>query len=281
MVAKFFNATALPTSYRFVLGVVLIVWASWGAAISMANEAAPLDAGFIAVERHLFGSEGTLGLGAFSVSSQVGGVRTDSDTPSAPAQLGEKFKAGLMSLILPGAGQYYNGHNTKAGVFLVAEFGVWCAYSVFNHQGSIRSDTYVQYAGIYAGTSGDYSDSYWQSVGRYLSSDEYNEGVLREERAYSEAEHELITGTDAWQWRSEEFQDNFRRLRVASNSAYSHRDFMLMFAVINRALSVIDAVTNAGKDDYLSMNVLGMNMAVEVSPSLVKPTTQLVFSRKF
>jgi hypothetical protein len=55
---------------------------------------------------------------------------------------------------------------------------------------------------------------------------------------------------------------------------------MILFALVNRAVAVYDAVTNA-VDDRLSANVLGFDVALEVSPSLQNPRTECVFSRRF
>ncbi len=280
-----FSNVAPPAANRWsLLLVLLLVPASLMPSVCRADEATLVGDTFTITELRLFGSSGdplAQALGRPSTQSDlIGGRREDPDRPSKPLNLGEKIKAGALSLFLPGAGQYYNGQRGKAGLFAAAELGIWGAYTVFHIQGHNRSQTYREYANIYAGTSGDHTDTYWQSVGRYLSSDEYNESVMREARAFQESDLQLITGNDQWQWRNEDLQLNYLHLRADANHAYDHRDFMVLFSIINRAVAVFDAVRNAASDG-LAANVLGMDVAVEVSPSLFDPTTTLVVSRGF
>ena len=140
----------------------------------------------------------------------------------------------------------------------------------------------AEWAGIYAGTSGDHENSYWQNVGHYMDSDAYNESRLREARALGESPTGMISSTDAWQWVNEDRRDSYSQIRADGNSAYDRRDFMIMFAVVNRAVSVVDAVLNAGKDDgVLETEVLGMNMELEMLPSFKDPGARWVVSRSF
>jgi len=115
-----------------------------------------------------------------------------------------------------------------------------------------------------------------------MDSDEYNESRLREARALEESPSGLVGSTDAWQWVNEDRKDSYSRIRADGNSAYDRRDFMILFAVVNRAVSVVDAVLNAGKDDgVLETEVLGMNMELEMLPSFKDPGARWVVSRSF
>jgi hypothetical protein len=202
--------------------------------------------------------------------------------PAGPANTGQKVKAGVLSAIFPGAGQFYNGDRKKGYIMGGIEVGIWTAYFVFDRQGDNRLDTSIEYAGIYAGTSGEHPDSYWQSVGRYMDSDAYNESVLREARALQEEPGGLVSGSDTWQWVNEDRRAGFATLRADANSAYDRRDFMLLFAVVNRAVSVVDAVLGAGQPDgKLEAEVMGLNMGVEMLPSLRDPGAQWTVSRRF
>jgi hypothetical protein len=138
------------------------------------------------------------------------------------------------------------------------------------------------WAGVYAGTSGSHPDSYWQSLGRYMDSDAYNEALLREARALGEPAPALIGGADAWQWVSDDRRQGYGTLRSEGNSAYDRRDFMILFAVVNRAVSVVDAVIGAGKrPGALETEVMGMDVGLEMIPSWRDPGARWVVSRSF
>lgn len=206
----------------------------------------------------------------------------EEEKESGPSSTGRKVKAGVFSALIPGVGQFYNHQNTKGFIMIGCEAAIWTCYFVFDSQGDNRLDTSIEYAGIYAGTSGGHHDSYWQSVGRYMDSDAYNEAQLREARALQEEPSNLISGSDAWQWVNEDRKYNFSKLRADANSAYDRRDFMILFAVVNRAISVVDAVLNAeAPDGKLDTEVMGMNLGVEMLPSLRNPGAQCVLSRRF
>ena len=179
---------------------------------------------------------------------------------------------------MPGAGQYYNGDRQKAYIMAGAEVAIWTAFFVFDKQGDNRMATAREFAGIYAGTSGSHPDTYWQNVGRYADSDAYNEGRYREARALQEPVSGLIAEADAWQWVNQERQLGYRDLRIAGNSAYDRRDFMILFSVVNRAFSVVDAVMGAGKE---KPELLGLDVEFDMVPSWRNPTARCVLSRGF
>jgi hypothetical protein len=199
-----------------------------------------------------------------------------------PSNTGKKVKAGLLSAIIPGAGQFYNQQKSKAYVMFGVEVAIWTAYFVFDAEGDDRMDSAAEWAGVYAGTSGEHNNTYWQNVGQYMDSDAYNEAVLREARALQEEPSGLVSGSDTWQWVNEDRRDGYASLRADGNSAYDRRDFMILFAVVNRAVSVVDAVLNAGKHDgLLETEVMGLNMELEMLPSFEDPGARWVVSRSF
>lgn len=206
----------------------------------------------------------------------------DDEEDSGPTNLGRKFKAGALSAVLPGAGQYYNGQKKKAFIMAGAEVAIWTAYFVFDAQGDSRMENAREYAGIYAGTQGDHEESYWQSVGRYMDNDVYNDSRLREARALQEEVSGLIDGSDSWQWVNDDRRQSFNKLRADGNSAYDRRDFMILFAVVNRGIAVVDAVFGAGsRPGAIETDVMGMKMGVEMLPHWQDPGARCVVSGSF
>ncbi len=208
-----------------------------------------------------------------------GGESRDAEGPSVS---GDKIKAGALSLILPGAGQFYNGDRGKAYLMAGIEAGIWTAYFVFDTQGDNRMGSAREYAGIYAGTGGDHPESYWQAVGRYLDSDAYEDYLRREARATGETAPADLPAGDTWQWVNGDRKYDYQKLRADANAAYDRRDFMILFAVVNRAVAVVDAVIGAGdKPGTVEAEVLGLNVSVGVVPSWRDPGARCAVSRSF
>ncbi len=293
------KANRIPRSGSAPTALVLGLLAVLAGTAALADTAQPAQA-FLRTELQvlgtsLSGSWRSVEITPYLVYGQIGGEGMDRkqeigaasepekpEGPAGPANTGQKVKAGVLSAIFPGAGQFYNGDRKKGYIMGGIEVGIWTAYFVFDRQGDNRLDTSIEYAGIYAGTSGEHPDSYWQSVGRYMDSDAYNESVLREARALQEEPGGLVSGSDTWQWVNEDRRAGFATLRADANSAYDRRDFMLLFAVVNRAVSVVDAVLGAGQPDgKLEAEVMGLNMGVEMLPSLRDPGAQWTVSRRF
>jgi hypothetical protein len=211
-------------------------------------------------------------------SRDVGGVRA----ARAPGtgHTGTTLKAAALSLLLPGAGQLYNGDRDRALLFAGAEAAVWTGYLVFLSQAHGLEDDYREYAGFFAGVDGEYTERYWRAVGRYMDSDEYNEDLLMAARAEDVEAAGLIAPADAWFWRSEQHRDNYKSLRADATRAYDRRDFMILFAIVNRAVSVYDAVRRAGPSDHLA-TVAGLDFDIESRPTAGGRGTACVFSASF
>lgn len=255
----------------------------------------PAEASFLQTEFHVLGGgsssrwqaqtqRGGLGfyqIGGGGTPSEFGST-ADDDQDKGPSHTGEKVKAGLYSALLPGAGQFYNGHRQKAFIMGGIEVAIWTAYIVFDQQGGNKRDDAEEWAAIYAGTGGEHEDRYWQNVGHYANSDAYNESILREARALGETPNGLVSGGDTWQWVNEDRRTGYGKLRADGNSAYDRRDFMILFAVINRAVSVVDAVIGAGGEEgILETEILGLNLEMQMLPSFADPGARCVVSRSF
>ncbi len=215
--------------------------------------------------------------------ASVGGARRE-PTSDGPHDFGRKLTAGLLSLALPGAGQLYNGERDRALAFAGAEVAVWTAYYVFHSQASGYSEDYRDYARIFAGVQdSEHTESYWRAVGRFMESEDYNTALMMEARAEGldpAAAPGLLDPAAGWLWRSEDHRGNYQDLRSDASSAYSRRDFMILFAIINRAVSAYDAVRCAGAGDHL-LEVAGLGLDVESRPRGGHGGAACVISRSF
>ena len=217
-----------------------------------------------------------------AAAQEIGGrsdAAQDNAAERAPLHLGNRLAAGALSLALPGAGQLYNGQTVKARVYGVAELAVWLGYYVFETQADGYAEDYREYSNIYAGVSGDHTERYWRTIGRYMDSDAYNTGLLIEARATGETPN-LIAPEDAWFWRSETHLSNYQSLRADTNRAKERRDFTVLFAIINRAVAVYDAVRNAGPREHM-LEVAGFGVDLQQRYRRGNREALCVFSRTF
>ncbi len=284
-----------PAIILAVLGLAFVLWASVAKAETprvggdtfLRDEYLVLGGGASGSWRGLQARTGLAfdQIGGDGLSDEFGGgadPQQEEEKVKGPSRTKDKVKAGLFSALVPGVGQFYNHQNKKGYIMIGVEAGIWITYFVFDAQGDSRMESAREWAGIYAGTNGEHGNSYWQNVGHYMDSDAYNESRLREARALQEPVTGLIGGGDAWQWVNEDRKNGYSKLRADGNSAYDRRDFMILFAVVNRVVSVVDAVLNAGQDDgVLETEVLGMNLGLEMLPSWKDPGARWVVSRRF
>lgn len=181
----------------------------------------------------------------------------DSATPSLEMQMGlvepkSKYKAALFSALLPGMGEAYAGHKGRAIAFGVAELGIWATYAVFKIQEDVRHDRAIEFAIASANANSGGTDEYYKSVGRFLRSDGpgmWNEFVRRRQRDTGEVLGPEYSGADAWAWTSQANLRSYRSLREGEIRAEENATNMFAFAILNRVLSVIDAVYIVSKDN--------------------------------
>lgn len=185
--------------------------------------------------------------------------------PHRPGRLsrtisGERARIMLQSLTLPGWGQATLGDRRAVLAFGLLEAGVWGSFTAFRIQQQMRQQTYERTALLFAGADlSSRDEQYRRIVGFYLSSDEYNQLVVRRDAtnlyygdpaAYDAyiAAHE-IKGEDAWAWDSEASLLRYRAERQATQRAIKHAHDALAAALINRLLSMIHASAGGARRD--------------------------------
>jgi hypothetical protein len=195
-----------------------------------------------------------------------------------PAVLGAgRAQILLRSLTVPGWGQYSTGHHTAAGIFALAETGIWVSFASFRIQEQMRREAYERTARLLAGIElRGRDEEFRRVVGAYISSDEYNQLVVFRDaanlhyddpaayRAYI-AEHSL-SGNNVWAWNSEESLLRYRAQRRSEDRASLRANTALALAVINRILSALHAARVSG-DRVAEREVAPPpNWSLEVSP---------------
>ncbi|MFQ5607946.1 MAG: hypothetical protein ACE5GA_08355, partial [Candidatus Zixiibacteriota bacterium] len=196
------------------------------------------------------------------------------------------FKAGIMSFVVPGLGQVYNGaHLAKVGAFVGAEVALWTQYWRFNGIGDdriVEFQTFAdslwsqsEYRRYLLGTFGDTSDAgpnfthhlpstnsqqYYEMIGKY---DQFSYG-------WTLAEGDTGMVYDP----SNDYANNpfaspkrldYNAMRASANDAFSSRDRMLAFALVNHLVSAVDAALGAARHNR---SLDAADMGLSVSPSV-------------
>lgn len=176
----------------------------------------------------------------------------------------ERARILLRSLTVPGWGQATLGHKGSARVFLLAEAGVWGAFTAFKIQQVQRTDSYLRTARLFAGIDLDQrDDEFRRIVGAFASSEEYNLLVVTRDAAnlylsdpdaidlegYRRyiAEHS-IGGDLAWSWSDEASFRRYSGQRKFAQKAGLRANAALGFAIANRLVSALHAARQAGHD---------------------------------
>ncbi len=213
---------------------------------------------------------------------------------SASSDHREPAKAFLLSMLLPGLGHRYAGHDQRALAFFVGEAGLWTTCAVYKIQANVREEDFEEWARLFSGAAiegRDRDEEYYQRISRYLSSDDYNfevkflaraiyPGDTPQVRAQQLAyiEENSLRGDEAWEWTDPDRRNDFRVIRHRSLDADRHANWTLGGLVLLRALAAIDAVRLAKHDNRAQTDV-----GFSASPILPSGQTglSLVYSRAF
>ncbi|MHB2153849.1 hypothetical protein ACX8XN_05560 [Calditrichota bacterium GD2] len=150
-------------------------------------------------------------------------------------------KAGLLSLILPGAGELYLGQRNFFTVFLSTEIVAWAALIgnrlYYNHL--VRE--YKTYARQHAGFDPTVprDDRYWVDIGKY--DDIYSFNDQRERERYFADLYE-VTPENYWRWDQHENRIKYDGKRIHANDVDNQRVYFQLAIVLNHLVSGINAL---------------------------------------
>ncbi|MEA1980985.1 MAG: hypothetical protein U9N54_08430 [candidate division Zixibacteria bacterium] len=153
------------------------------------------------------------------------------------------FKAAIYSLVLPGMGEYYLDKRAKAKYYFGVEAACWIAYFSYRTYGSWKKDDLIDYANMHANASlENKSDEFIDMVGFYGDIYQFNDAgrVGDRDRPYL-----ADTPDNHWYWQSEDDQAVYRNLKNRSREAYRRSNFVLGVAIVNRIVSVVDAIRDS------------------------------------
>jgi hypothetical protein len=203
-------------------------------------------------------------------------------TPSTPGKQVSLTKAMILSLVLPGAGQYYADARFRGELFMGVEAAIWAGFLAYRVYGGWKKDDYQSYAAAYAGVDNAGKDElFYDMLGFYTSREDYNQfsRLYYPERAYypdNRAYH--------WQWDSEAHRLQYKEFKDASKTAFRNSTFMIGLAVINRVIAGIDTyrTVKAAERKVASMTQFG-DYRLSLAPNVLgkNPRISVTLSRRF
>ncbi len=179
------------------------------------------------------------------------------------------IKSFLMSLVLPGAGQYYNGNTFSSGVYLVSETVLAGGYYYYDNETDHLITKYKNYADTHFYYSGNDPDrkSYYE-MWPILKDRVYAKENLPREKVgeYWELIGKLPELTVFWDTPAQ--QRYYYRMRQDANSSYKTSNTYLGLLALNHLISAVDAYLGAKHYNIRlssSLNESEMTFAVETT----------------
>lgn len=163
-----------------------------------------------------------------------------------------KLSYSAASAILPGTGELALGETTRGAIMLSTDILVWTSFFALEKEKDNLTDTYKQYAVVYAGAKSGMPESYYQNLQNYLSSDDFNRYEELFARNYyliysynPEGYEEYILANtysdeEGWSWQNQTYQDHYKKLRRRTQKAKIYQNLSIGALCLNRIISVID-----------------------------------------
>ncbi|MDD4050462.1 MAG: hypothetical protein PHR28_01005 [candidate division Zixibacteria bacterium] len=183
-------------------------------------------------------------------------------------------KAFLYSLIIPGAGQVYNGSKIKAALFLAFEAASWTGYFSYQSQGDNKTDDFNLFADTYWSQDRyeDFLDINWgvrdddsvfvdddPSAGYYFTHHlpetktqqyyemigKYNQFVV----GWADVDTLLFSNPEAAERATSAMRLHYEDMRYDANRAYDHATTSLIVMMVNHVASAFEAALSAKRNN--------------------------------
>ena len=213
-------------------------------------------------------------------------VASTSFVGRADARISNK-NAALLSLVLPGLGQYKLGDTRMAGIFAGVEGLSLGSYITFRREESLRRESQALFAEIHARVHiQGQPDGFDRDVGSYISSDEFNRNIVlfNAENIYAGApdssrvalvkkflDQYSYTGSQAWGWDTNDNRIQYLVILKSGLSANQNGHYALGILVANHLLSAVDALRPRRENDEklgLWQAVPSLQLRPDNSPTL-------------
>jgi hypothetical protein len=262
----------MKTKMILLLLAILLMTSSpgWAAPVrdvvlAAEKNAPPFIQGEVLVEKSFF--EGT----SFSQHA----VQSISSAP----QKRSVSKAFLLSLLLPGAGQFYAQAPGRGMAFVGVETAIVSAYLGFRLYSDWKEEDYRLYAAAHAGVDpGGKTVDYYEDVSLYMSMEDYNRQQLHDYRE----DAELYSESDFWEWDEDRSRREFDSLVRASSNARDNAVIVTGLGLLNHLLSAIDAARTVRNFNKQQASVSGpLRFTFDVQPAPGSSLVMIGLEKRF
>ncbi len=145
----------------------------------------------------------------------------------------------LLSLVLPGMGELYAGSFESGKYFTISDAVLWGGVIGLNAYGNWKRDNYKSFAQTYGGVNPDLKDEdFFANIGDYNSIEDYN----REMDLQRELSKVYNIQKNYWNWGTDSRRKEYRDMWRSSEQAFNNIRFVVGALILNRLVSVINAV---------------------------------------
>jgi hypothetical protein len=191
----------------------------------------------------------------------------------------------LMSAIIPGAGQFYIGSDTKGGIFLGSDIVIIGSYIRFRKEKENAVDHYKMFANAHAGLQSGRSEDIYILAQQYMSSELHNLEVEMQARNFYIGLHNrpdlyqeyldryLVSAEDSWEWLNTGDFKRYYGIRRSRRDFEVYETFALGAMILNRVISSLDAA--------ISTNRTNRNTQLYSLPDFDRKGLTLIYEYRF
>jgi hypothetical protein len=176
----------------------------------------------------------------------------------------------IYSLLLPGMGELYAGQYSSGKYFTITDALLWGTYLGFDIYGNMRKSDYESFAAANGGVNNNGKNAaYYTTIGNYINIQQYND-----EKALERNFNQMYNVNQYyWDWKTNAQRSAYRDMWTSSESAYNNLKFVAGALVLNRVISIINAVRLVSAYNKRQSDELGWNVSVGMNNSLTLPTS--------
>jgi hypothetical protein len=206
------------------------------------------------------------------------------DPIAGPIKKKDGRLAFVLSLAVPGLGEYYAGSLWRGVPFAAAEVGLWTGYFVYDDKGDDQTEVYENFANV-RWDEEDYW-AWWNSLTPEQQS-EYTH-VLPE--THTQQYYEMIGKykqffqfwdeyDSATEWSP--YLGEYVDMRDQANRYYNKADTFVMISVANHLLSAFDAALTARRFNNKAEQERRLDVRFRIDQNGGSPAPQLTFDYRF
>ena len=198
-------------------------------------------------------------------------------------------KAMIYSALIPGWGELYTHHYTKAGIFFASDIAILYSYFHFNNENDWAIKSYKQFALAKAGVQLQSTDDHYQLVQNFISRESYNAYIIRYYRNYylvykhdmetyeEKLDEYLIPDDQNWNWENEKDLKQFREMRQDQRDLETFAKFTVAATILNHLVGIIDSAISA----RMYNKNLSRHSRLSITPDFTKNGFKLSYEIKF